>query len=99
MGDSLIVMRVTLSIPAPGTPDNTIHRPNADVMLGNRLQHWANIIPTKTLQALITIFIFSEHFKDESTQPRDIKRYIRHVHKDWCTEMSTVFHTQHPSFP
>ena len=38
-------------------------------------------------------------FKDKSTYPEDMKRYIRHVHKDWCTEMSTVSHTQHPSFP
>ena len=37
------------NIPAPETPDNTIHCPNADVMLGHRLQRWANIIPTKTL--------------------------------------------------
>ena len=27
-------------------PDNTIHLRNADVMLGHRLRHWANIIPT-----------------------------------------------------
>ena len=47
--------------------------------------------------------IFSEQFfKDESFQPRDLERYIRHVHmhdKDWCTEMSTASHTQRPSFP
>ena len=34
------------------SPNNTIHWPNADVMLGHRLRRWANIIPTKTLQAL-----------------------------------------------
>ena len=44
-----IVMRVTLSIPAPETPDNTIHWPNAIVMLGHHLRRWGNIIPTKTL--------------------------------------------------
>ena len=64
--DCCIVMRVTLSIPAPETPDNTIHWPNADVILGHRLRRWVNIIPTKTFQGLITIFnrecIFSEHF-------------------------------------
>ena len=54
--DCCIVMRVTLSIPAPETPDNTIHWTNTDVMLGHRLRRWANIIPTKTLQALLTIF-------------------------------------------
>ena len=43
-----IVMRVTLSIPAPETPDNMIHRPNADVMLGHRLQRWASIIAAQT---------------------------------------------------
>ena len=56
----------------PETPDNTIHWPNADVMLGHHLQRCANIIPTKTLKALIPIFnrkcIFSEHFlRDKST--------------------------------
>ena len=64
--DCCIVIRVTLSIPASKTPDNTIHWPNADVMLDHRLRCQANIIPPKTLQALITIFyhecIFSEHF-------------------------------------
>ena len=30
-------------------PDNTIHWPNADVMMGHRLQRLANIIPSKTL--------------------------------------------------
>ena len=82
-------MRVTLPIPVPETPDNTMHWPNADIMLGHGLRRWANIIPAKTLQALITIFsrqcIFLTLFKDESTYPRDIKRYIRHVHQDWCT--------------
>ena len=33
----------------PETPDNTIHWPNTDIMLGHRLRRWANIIPTKTL--------------------------------------------------
>ena len=63
-------------------------------MLGHRLRRWANTIPSKTLQALN-----NEIFKHESTQLRDLKRYIAHVHKDLCTEMSTVSHTQHPSFP
>ena len=43
------IMLVTFKIPAAETPDNTIHWSNADVMLGHRLQHWANIIPTRTL--------------------------------------------------
>ena len=43
-----VVMLVTLSILAPETPDNTIHWPNVDVMLGHRLRRWANIIPNKT---------------------------------------------------
>ena len=30
-------------------PDKTMHWPNADVMLGNRLSRWANIIPTLSL--------------------------------------------------
>ena len=40
------------NIPAPETPDNTIHWPNADVMPGHRLRRWANIITTKTLWVL-----------------------------------------------
>ena len=51
-----VTMRVTLSIPAPETPNNTIHWSNADAMLGHCLRRWANIIPIKTLLALITIF-------------------------------------------
>ena len=46
--DCGIVRRVTLSIPAPETPDNTIHWPSAAVMLGHRLRRWANIIQTQT---------------------------------------------------
>ena len=42
-------MLVTFKIPASETPDNTIHWPNADVMLGYRPRCWANIIPTKAL--------------------------------------------------
>ena len=38
------------------SPDNTIHWPNADVMLGHCLRPLANIIPIKTLYGLITIF-------------------------------------------
>ena len=39
--------------------------------------------------------------KDKSTvlNLRSSKRHIRHVQKDWCTKMTTVTHTQHPSFP
>ena len=36
-----------LFIPAPETPDNTIHWPNADVMLCH-CRRWANIIPIKS---------------------------------------------------
>ena len=55
------VMRVTLHwwrfIPRVPLLDNTIHWPNADVMMGHRLWGCANIIPTKTLEALITNII------------------------------------------
>ena len=47
--DCCIVMRVTLFILAPETPDNTIHWPNAGAMMGHCLRGWASIIPTKTL--------------------------------------------------
>ena len=56
------IMRVTLFIPAPETPDHMMHWPNADVMLGHPLRRWANIIPTKTLWAVNHNYIFfSEH--------------------------------------
>ena len=42
-----VTMRVMFSIPAPETPDNTIHWPNAYVMLGHRLRRWVNNIPTE----------------------------------------------------
>ena len=63
------------------------------------LQRWANIIPTKTLLALNheynREYLFLRLLKHESTQPRDLKRYIGqvHIYKDWCTEMSTVSQT------
>ena len=41
---------------APETPDNTIHWPNAVVMLGHCLRRLANIISIKTLYGLITVF-------------------------------------------
>ena len=47
-----ITMRVTLCCPRRQKihyPDNRIHCPNADVILGHRLWRWANIIPTLSL--------------------------------------------------
>ena len=38
---------------APETPNNTIHWPDVDVMLGHCLRGLANIIPIKTLYGLI----------------------------------------------
>ena len=47
-------------------PDNTLHWPNADVMMGHCLRRWAIIILARTRYALITNIIvnilFSEHF-------------------------------------
>ena len=43
-------------------PDNTIDWPNADIMLCHRLRRWTNIIPTKTLWALITNIIVNIFF-------------------------------------
>ena len=43
-----VTMQVTRSIPAPQTPDNTIHWPSADVMLGPCLRRWFSFIPIKT---------------------------------------------------
>ena len=51
------IIRVTLYILAPETPENTMHWPNADVMLGHLLQSWANIIPTKPFKLLTTNII------------------------------------------
>ena len=95
------IMLVTFKIPAPETPDNTIHWPNADVMLSHRLRRWANIIPTKTLLALNhnynrEYYYFWTLAKNKSTKPWNVifDMFIR----IWCTEMSAVSHTQHPSF-
>ena len=50
---------VTFKIPAPETPDSTIHWPIDDVMLGHWLRRLANIIPTKILTTnIIVIIIF-----------------------------------------
>ena len=46
---ALTAIRVTLSPPIGHYPDNIIHCPNYEIMLGHRLQRWANITPTKTL--------------------------------------------------
>ena len=54
-------MQVTLLIPAPETPDITIHWPNADVMWGHRLRRWASSIPTKTL-SLLTLYLIVNVF-------------------------------------
>ena len=40
---------VTFTIPAPETPDNMLHWPNAEVMLEHCMRRWANIIPIKIL--------------------------------------------------
>ena len=46
-------------------PDNTIHWPNCEIMLGHRLRRWASSIPNKTLYALNhkynREYFFSEH--------------------------------------
>ena len=73
-------------------------------MLGHRLQSLANIITTKNRQALNheynREYIFSEDFLNMKVINLGTSNAILHiVHKDWCTEMSTVSHTQHPSFP
>ena len=49
---ALTAIWVTLYAPKGHYQDNTIHWPNCEIMLGHRLQRWANIIPTKTLKAL-----------------------------------------------
>ena len=51
-------------------PNNTIHWPNADVIMGHRLLRWANINPTKTLESLITniivnIIVFQQFLKTQ----------------------------------
>ena len=51
-----------------------------------------------TTNIIVNIFFWTL-VKDKSTQPKDLKRYIAHVHKDWCTEMWTVSHTQYPPPP
>ena len=55
--------------------------------------------PFKLLITNINALYFSSTlFKNATTWPSDIKRYIWLVHKDCFSEMLTVFHTRHPSF-
>ena len=96
------IMLVTFKIPASETPDNTIHWPNADIMLDHRLRRWVNIIPAKPFKLLTTNIIvnsiISEHLlKTKVFKSRTWK--VIFVHKNWCTEMSTISHTKHPSSP
>ena len=49
---ALTAIRVTLYPLESHYPDNTIHLPNCEMMLGHPLRRWANIITTKTLEAL-----------------------------------------------
>ena len=46
----------------------------------------------------MNIFYYLAIFKNATIWPSDIKRYIWHVHRDCPSEMSTIFHTRHPSF-
>ena len=46
---ALTAIRVTLYPLKGHYPDNTIHWPNCEIMLGHRLRRWASIIPTKSL--------------------------------------------------
>ena len=45
---ALPAIRVTLYPPERPLPDNTIHRPSFEIILGHRLRRWAKIISTKT---------------------------------------------------
>ena len=44
-----IAIGVTVSSPVVRKATTQIHWSNYEVMLGNRLRRWANIIPTKTI--------------------------------------------------
>ena len=61
-------------------------------MLGYRLRRWPTLIHEYNRE-----YISSEDFLN--TNVLNLKLYIRHVQKDWCTEMSIVSNTQHPFFP
>ena len=49
---------------------------------------WPTLMQPKPFKLLTTNIIvnifFFKTFKHESAQPSDLKRYIGHVHKDWC---------------
>ena len=66
-------------------------------------QHYSNQKPLSSYYGLNDKYNREYYFfwtlvKDKSTWPTDLKRYIRHVHEDWCTEMSCFSHTA-PLFP
>ena len=96
---ALTAIRVTLYAPKGHYPDNTIHRLNCEIILGDAGPVLLQPKPFKllTTNIIVNIFFSEDFFKHGSTSPKDLKRYIAHVHKDWCTEMSTVSHTQYPS--
>ena len=87
------------NIPAPETPDSTINWPNADVCDAGPTLFQPKPFKLLTTNIIVNIYIFWTLVKDKSTEPKDLERYIVHVHKNWCTEMWTVSHTQYPSFP
>ena len=90
------IMRVTLCIPAPETPNNTIHWPNADVMLCHRYSTLFQPKPFRLWTTNIFVTIFFEHLlKTKVLNLRTWNVILHNVHKDWCTEMWAVSHTQH----
>ena len=52
--------------------------------------------PQEVLLAQFSLYVHKGGLKPDSFH--FIKLYIWHVHKDCFSKMSTVFHTQHPSF-
>ena len=63
-------------------------------------QHYPNQDPLSFNHKYNRVYyFFVTLFKNATVWPSDLKRYIGHVHKVRCTEMSTVSRTQHPSFP
>ena len=97
---ALTAIRVTLS-PSKGHYPNNVH--DTSGQLWNNVeppsatlgQHYSNQNFKLLATNIIVNIFFSEDFVN--TKVQDVGNY--YVHKDWCTEMWTVTHTHHHSFP
>ena len=88
---------LTLYPPKGHHPDNTIHWPNCAIMLVHRLRRWANVIPTKPLQALNHEYNHEYLFFSEDFLNTKVLNLGTGVQK--CEPLSTHSNPPPPPFP